>query len=130
MEKGRRYNHIWEGMGNIMEVSMEMYQFTEIREYGWKNLIMYFTTMSLIELPLFAGDTVVTTMQRPFSRIVPLSKSIDNSTPTRNLCTYYIHAISEFYIMEIMESTSRPVSWLHEYSVHCSNSLSCQYQGI
>lgn len=63
---------------------------------------MYFTTPSLIELPLFAGETVVTTMQSPFSRIVPLSKSIDYSTPTRNLSTYYIHAISEFYIMEMV----------------------------
>lgn len=81
---------------------MEMYQFTEMREYGWKNLTIYFTTPSLIELPLFAGETVVTTMQSPFSRIVPLSKSIDYSSPTSNLCAYYLHAISEFYIMEIV----------------------------
>lgn len=57
----------------------------------------------MIELPLFAGETVVTTMQSPFSKIVPLSKSIEKgySIPTRNLCTYYRHAISEFYIIYI-----------------------------
>lgn len=63
MGKRREDNYIWGRMGNNMEISMEVYQFTEMEEVRLEKLdkVLLFHPLknhTMMATPLLAGETV------------------------------------------------------------------------